>query len=68
VVLAALGIVFNGDMVTQKMSIGGDATSRTSFDDGLLNHELGLDRHDVFECDTSLTHNDYYLANGDNHR
>jgi hypothetical protein len=67
VVLATLGVVFDGDAITEKVSIGGDATSQTSFDGGLLGRELGFDSHDAFESDTSLTRNDFYLANGDNH-
>ena len=52
--------------MTQKISIGCDATSRTSSDGGLLGNEPGLDGHNKFEGDTSLTRDDYFLADGDN--
>lgn len=48
------------------MSIGCDATSRTAAL-GLLGPELGLDGHNHFEGDTSLTRNDYFLAGGDDY-
>jgi hypothetical protein len=71
--------------LTEKLSIGGDATAKTSSDGGVSGKEGGLDTHDTsvatvpttsdhlidhdhrFEADTSLTRNDYYLANGDDH-
>jgi hypothetical protein len=71
--------------LTEKLSIGGDATAKTSSDGGASGKEGGLDTHDTsvatvprtynhttdydyrFEGDTSLTRNDYYLANGDDH-
>ncbi|KZS90619.1 hypothetical protein SISNIDRAFT_457471, partial [Sistotremastrum niveocremeum HHB9708] len=50
------------------MSIGGDATAETSLlGIGLLGRELGLDAHNRIENDASLTRNDFFLANGDNH-
>ena len=65
--LAVLGLtVTDGDPVTQKLSIGCDATSRTSTSPALTGDEPGLDGHNKFEADTSLTRNDYFLANGDN--
>lgn len=67
VTLATLGVGLDGDVVTGKLSIGCDATSRTSATGSLLGDELGLDGHNKFEEDTSLTRNDYFLANGDNH-
>lgn len=84
VVLAVTGIVTDGDVVTQKLSIGGDATSQTAFLGGLLGDEGGLNTHNTyvtfsvsacpfsycqssFEVDASLSRNDYYLADGDNH-
>ena len=64
--LAALGLTLtDGDPITQKLSIGCDATSRTSFNPLLTGSEPGLDGHNKFEMDTSLTRNDYFLANGD---
>merc|ERR1711988_1341637 len=54
------------DIVTQKLSIGCDATSRTSFNPLLTGSEPGLDGHNKFEADTSLTRNDYFTGDGDN--
>lgn len=68
--LALIAVPLDGDIVTTKMSIGGDATSQTAVTGSLLagiSKEGGLDTHDTFEADSSLTRNDYYLANGDNH-
>ena len=50
--------------VTEKLSIGCDATSRTSYDPTLTGNEPGLDGHNKFEADTSLTRNDFFLDNG----
>jgi len=75
VVLATLGVgldgecfprfrVLNltlGDVLTMKLSLGGDATALTS---SLGSKEGGLATHGKFEADASLTRNDYYLANG----
>lgn len=67
VLLAALGLTLtSGDIVTEKLSIGCDATSRTSVAQLLTGNEPGLDGHNKFESDTSLTRNDFFLANGDN--
>ena len=46
-VLAVIGIALTGDPVTQKMSIGCDATSRTSAVGSTLGEELGIDAHNV---------------------
>ena len=88
VTLATLGTALDGDVVTGKLSIGCDATSRTSATGDLLGDEVGLEGHNVrieadsfvahcysitktapqrFEGDTSLTRNDYFLADGDNY-
>lgn len=67
VLLATLGVEEDGDIVTQKLSIGCDATSRTSINPLLTGAEGGLNSHNKFESDTSLTRNDYYLANGDDY-
>ncbi|EGP84401.1 unnamed protein product [Zymoseptoria tritici ST99CH_3D1] len=65
--LAILGLtVTDGDLVTEKLSIGCDATSRTSFNPILTGSEPGLDGHNKFEGDSSLTRNDFFTANGDN--
>ncbi|KAK4496979.1 hypothetical protein PRZ48_011428 [Zasmidium cellare] len=71
--LARDGIVtyneLDGDIVgTSKLSIGCDASSRTALTGNLLAEELGLNGHNHFEADTSLTRNDYFLADGDNYR
>lgn len=66
--LAVLGLTLtDGDIVTEKLSIGCDATSRTSFSPALTGSEPGLDGHNKFEADTSLTRNDFFLADGDNY-
>lgn len=66
VLLAVLGIQAGGDIVTGKLSIGCDATSRTALLP-LLGKQPGLNGHNKFEADSSLTRNDYYTANGDNY-
>jgi hypothetical protein len=85
VLLAVAGIATgDGDLVTEKLSIGCDATTRTSPAPALTGTEYGklssltyqkenfrltlfpgLDGHNRFEADASLTRNDYFLANGD---
>ncbi|KAG9950922.1 Cloroperoxidase, partial [Aureobasidium melanogenum] len=66
--LAALGLTLtDGDLVTEKLSIGCDATTRTSFSPVLTGSEPGLDGHNKFEADSSLTRDDYFLADGDNY-
>ncbi|KAL8667581.1 MAG: hypothetical protein Q9202_000436 [Teloschistes flavicans] len=67
VTLATLGVALDGDVLTGKLSIGCDATSRTSATGNLLGDELGLNGHNKFESDTSLTRNDYFLASGDDY-
>lgn len=65
--LAALGLTLtDGDLVTEKLSIGCDATTRTSVNPVLTGSEPGLDGHNKFEADTSLTRNDFFLGKGDN--
>ncbi|KAF2035407.1 Cloroperoxidase [Setomelanomma holmii] len=66
VLLAVLGIVADGDVATSKLSIGCDATSRTALLP-LLGTQPGLNGHNKFEGDTSLTRSDYFTANGDNY-
>jgi len=66
--LAALGLTLtDGDLVTEKLSIGCDATTRTSFNPVLTGSEPGLDGHNKFEADSSLTRDDFFLADGDNY-
>ena len=65
VTLALLGLTLtDGDIVTEKLSIGCDATTRTSYNPALTGSEPGLDGHNKFEGDTSLTRNDFFLDNG----
>ncbi|USW56812.1 Putative chloroperoxidase [Septoria linicola] len=65
--LALLGLTLtDGDLVTEKLSIGCDATSRTSVNPVLTGSEPGLDGHNKFEADSSLTRNDFFLGKGDN--
>lgn len=47
VTLATLGVSLDGDIVTGKLSIGCDASSRTSSTGSLLGNELGLNGHNV---------------------
>ncbi|KAF2200873.1 Cloroperoxidase [Delitschia confertaspora ATCC 74209] len=56
----------DGDPITTKLSIGCDATTRTSWNPSITGSEPGLDGHNKFESDASLTRNDYFTANGDN--
>jgi hypothetical protein len=56
----------DGDLVTMKLSLGGDATSQTSALGG--SREGGLATHNKFEADASLTRADYFTNNGDNYR
>ncbi len=67
VTLATTGVGLDGDILTGKLSIGCDATSRTSLTGSLLGSEPGLNGHNKFEGDTSLSRNDYFLANGDDY-
>lgn len=65
--LAVLGLTLtDGDIVTEKLSIGCDATARTSVSPVLTGSQPGLDGHNKFEADTSLTRDDYFLGDGDN--
>jgi len=64
--LAVLGLTTtDGDLATERLSIGCDASNRTQ-SDPLGGSEPGLDGHNKFEADTSLTRNDYFLGDGDN--
>lgn len=67
--LATLGLTTtDGDIVTEKLSIGCDATTRTSVSPALTGSEPGLDGHNKFEADASLTRNDFFTHGGDNFR
>lgn len=66
-ILALLGLTLtDGDIATERLSIGCDATTRTSIAPLLTGSEPGLDGHNKFEADTSLTRNDFFLGHGDN--
>jgi hypothetical protein len=65
--LATLGILADGDILTEKLSIGCDATSRTATLGGALGKQPGLAGHNKFEADSSLTRNDYFTHNGNDY-
>lgn len=65
--LAFLGLQADGDLITTKLSIGCDATTRTSIAPLLTGSQPGLSGHNKFEGDTSLTRNDFFTGNGDNY-
>jgi hypothetical protein len=67
--LALLGLTLtDGDLVTERLSIGCDATNRTAYISPLIpppqSGEIGLDGHNHFEADTSLTRDDFFLGGG----
>jgi hypothetical protein len=67
VLLAVLGLTTtDGDIATERLSIGCDATTRTSISPALTGSEPGLDGHNKFEADTSLTRDDFFLGKGNN--
>jgi hypothetical protein len=66
VVHAILGLQAGGDFATGRLSIGCEATSRTALLPA-LGRQPGLNAHSKFEADSSLTRNDYLLADGDNY-
>ena len=57
--------IADGDLITRKLSIGCDATTRTSVNPSLTGSQPGLDGHNKFEADTSLTRDNYFLGGGD---
>ncbi|ORY82462.1 Chloroperoxidase [Protomyces lactucae-debilis] len=71
ILLCTVSIPLDGDIVTTRMSIGGDATALTALGGELQGNTLGrqggLNTHNTFEADSSLTRNDVFLANGDNY-
>lgn len=68
ITLAVLGVTVDGDVITGKLSIGCDATSRTAPLGIALGQETGLNTHNKFEGDTSLTRNDFFTGGGDDYR
>ena len=61
--LATLGVALDGDILTGKLSSGRKSPAVP----GLLKIPGGLNTHNTFEGDTSLTRNNYYLAKGNNY-
>ncbi|KZF25187.1 hypothetical protein L228DRAFT_280444 [Xylona heveae TC161] len=62
VFLSGLGLIAGGDLATGKYTIGG-ADSRVPNTLGLA---LGLDKHETFEVDGSITREDTYFGNNAN--
>jgi hypothetical protein len=60
-------VLGDGDTITQKFSIGCDATSRTSAVDLklLTGSQPGLNGHGNFEVDGSISRDDYFTHEGD---
>ena len=60
-------VLGDGDAITQKFSIGCDATSRTAAVDLnlLTGSQPGLNGHGNFEVDGSMSRNDYFISEGD---
>jgi hypothetical protein len=48
VFLTTLAVVYDGDVVTEKVSIGGEATELTSFDPTITGPQLGLNNHNPY--------------------
>ncbi|CAF1003345.1 unnamed protein product [Adineta steineri] len=61
IILATIGVALDGDIITGKLSIG----RQSSKVPGILTTPSGLNSHNRFEGDASLTRNDIFLANGD---
>jgi hypothetical protein len=69
--LVLLGLTLtDGDIQTERLSIGCDASYRTAAGSllGSSAIEPGLDGHNKFEANTSLTRNDLFFGKGDNFR
>ncbi|KZO94183.1 Cloroperoxidase [Calocera viscosa TUFC12733] len=66
VALTMLGFVFDGDPVSEIISIGGSEPLVTGQAGEFTGDYGGVSEHGTFELDVSLTRNDYYL-NGDSH-
>ncbi|EJT98828.1 heme-thiolate peroxidase aromatic peroxygenase [Dacryopinax primogenitus] len=66
VILAVLGIATDGDPVTEMLSIGGAVTQQIGKQGEFTGNYGGLDQHNAFELDVSLTRDDFYLY-GDAH-
>jgi len=66
VTLAVLGIATDGDPVTEMLSIGAEATQQIGQIGRFTGNYGGLNKHDAFELDVSLTRDDFSLY-GDAH-
>ncbi|ORY74116.1 Chloroperoxidase [Protomyces lactucae-debilis] len=64
--LCTVAVPLDGDILTLRLSIGGAAPELNTLG-GLLGKPTGLNTHNTFEGDTSLTRNDYFLGGGDNY-
>ncbi|KAI5361664.1 Putative chloroperoxidase [Septoria linicola] len=64
--LAIAGVGLDGDLISRRLSIGCDATSRTRSALSILASQPGLNGHSKFEADASLTRNDFFTANAEN--
>jgi hypothetical protein len=64
--LATVAVPLDGDILTLRLSIGGYAPEVSTLG-GILGRPTGLNTHNTFEGDTSLTRNDYFLGGGDNY-
>ncbi|ORY74106.1 Chloroperoxidase [Protomyces lactucae-debilis] len=64
--LATIAVPLDGDILTLRLSIGGYAPEVSTLG-GVLGRPTGLNTHNTFEGDTSLTRNDYFLGGGDNY-
>ncbi|UJO16959.1 Dothistromin biosynthesis peroxidase dotB [Fulvia fulva] len=62
-VLAIAGVGLDGDLLSGKVSLGCDATSRTKSPLSLLASQPGLNGHNKFEADASLTRGDFFTTN-----
>ena len=58
-------VLGDGDTVSQRFSIGCDATSRTAAVPLISGSQPGLNGHGNFEVDASMTRHDYFLNKGD---
>lgn len=59
-------VLGDGDTITQKFSIGCDATDRTAAVELLAGSQPGLNGHGSFEVDASMSRDDYFTNDGDN--
>lgn len=58
-------VLGDGDVISQKFSIGCDATDRTASVKLLSGAQPGLNGHGNFEVDASMSRDDYFLNEGD---